>query len=110
MVLLSQLQIFWRLLLVWPWRMTKYVLPDFFESDFNFSIESTIVRSPSAVVQIGSGVPQYRSRENAQSLTSRSHSPNRPSRICDGSQLMPSFSDTSVSRSFDIATYQLSRA
>src|SRR3989339_2111401 len=36
--------------------------------------------------QTGKGVPQYRSREKAQSFTSRNHSPNRPSLMFSGSQ------------------------
>ena len=42
--------------------------------------------------QIGSGVPQNRSRESAQSLFSSSQLPNRPSPTSGGTQLICLFS------------------
>ena len=45
----------------------------------NSSIEPTHFICPSSLRHTGRGVPQYRSREIAQSLTFLSHSPNRPS-------------------------------
>src|SRR3989344_2410449 len=91
--------------------MTKYRLPEFTALFRKVFIESTTrVSEPSAVCQTGRGVPQYLSREMAQSFTSESHSPNRPSRIYSGSQLIFLFSFMSLSRSSDMRIYQESRA
>ena len=57
--------------------------------------------------QIGSGVPQKRSRESAQSTLFASHSPNRPSRMYPGCQSTVALA---AMRSFfrvDVAMYQL---
>ena len=40
----------------------------------------------SSLIQMGSGVPQKRSRESAQSTFVRRNSPKRPSLMCAGSQ------------------------
>src|SRR3989344_77963 len=96
--------------------MTKYLLPDFLVYFFKLSKESTTILSPPACAdrsldcQIGNGVPQYLSREIAQSLMPSNHSPKRPSRIWAGSQLIVLFSLTITSRSLDIAMYHESRA
>src|ERR1700759_1929817 len=47
--------------------------------------------------QTGSGVPQYRVRDSAQSTLLRSHSPYRPFLIAGGCQLVFSFSASSLS-------------
>src|SRR3989344_38368 len=63
-----------------PWRITRYALPLFFTRSFKSSTEPmTTCSDPSLFSQMGSGVPQYRSREIAQSLAPESHSPNLPS-------------------------------
>ncbi len=43
---------------------------------------------PSSVLQIGSGIPQYRERERFQSLALESQFPNLPSPVAFGFQLM----------------------
>ena len=57
--------------------------------------------------QTGSGVPQNRSRERAQSTFLASHSPIRPSRMCSGCQPMVWFSATSSDFRSEVFTYQL---
>jgi hypothetical protein len=59
------------------------------------------------VRQMGSGVPQNRSRDNAQSTLLASHSPNRPSRMCSGCQSMPRFAAIISCLRVEVATYQL---
>ena len=55
----------------------------------------------------GSGVPQYRSRDRAQSTLLASHSPIRPSRMCSGCQPMVWFWATSSALRSEVRTYQL---
>ena len=59
--------------------------------------EPAQVACPDGHSQIGSGVPQYRVRESAQSTLLRSHSPYRPSLIVGGCQFVFSFSASSRS-------------
>ena len=56
--------------------------------------------------QMGMGVPQYRSREMAQSTLLRSHSPNRPSLMYSGYQLILPLPSTSWSFRADVRMYQ----
>src|SRR6185295_9452490 len=78
-----------------PCLMTQYLFLGFFAIS---ATDPTTFFSPHFEhVQIGRGVPQYLSREIAQSLTSRSHSPNLPSLMYSGSQFIFSFSLTSLS-------------
>src|SRR5580698_8456338 len=56
--------------------------------------------------QTGSGVPQYRVRDRAQSTLLRSHSPYRPSLIVGGCQLVFSFSASSSSLIRVVLMYQ----
>src|SRR3989338_5748955 len=96
-----------------PWRITKYLLPDFFVFFFNSSkLPITCFLLHLLHSQTGNGVPQYRSREIAQSFTSLSHSPKRPSPMCEGSQFIFLFSAINFSFIFwsDILKYQESRA
>jgi hypothetical protein len=62
------------------------------------------VSCPWAQRQTGSGVPQYRSRERAQSTLPSSHLPKRPYLMCSGCQPMPSFSRSRSSRRADVRT------
>ena len=72
--------------------------------------EPTGVWWPFAQRQIGSGVPQYRSRESAQSTLFSSQFPYRPSRMCSGTHTTDAF--TSSKRCFTavVRTYQAGRA
>src|ERR1035437_605477 len=109
----SELIIFFTLLSDSPCRMTKYLLPDFFVFSFKYAmLPITSIFLQESQTQTGSGVPQYRSREIAQSFISRSHSPKRPSLICAGSQFISLFSAIIFSFTFlsDIRIYQESRA
>src|SRR5713226_8596735 len=54
----------------------------------------------------GSGVPQYRVRDNAQSTLLRSHSPYRPCLMVGGCQLVFSFSASSSSLTAVVRMYQ----
>src|ERR1700722_472795 len=56
--------------------------------------------------QSGSGVPQYRVRDSAQSTLLRSHSPYRPCLIVGGCQLVFSFSASSCCLTAVVFTYQ----
>ncbi len=62
---------------------------------------------PSPHRQTGSGVPQYRSRDRAQSTLLASHSPIRPSRMCSGCQPMVWFWATSSALRSEVRMYQL---
>ena len=53
---------------------------------------TTICDASRSLTQIGSGVPQYRSRDNAQSTLLSSHSPKRPLPVSGGCQAMPALS------------------
>ena len=55
---------------------------------------------------MGIGVPQYRSREIAQSTLLRSHSPKRPSRKWPGYQLISRFRATMSSLCAVVRMYQ----
>ena len=61
--------------------------------------------SHSPQTQSGSGVPQYRSREIAQSTLPASHSPKRPSWMWPGTQWICSFSATIESRTAVVRKY-----
>ncbi len=56
--------------------------------------------------QMGRGVPQYRSREMAQSTLLRNHSPNLPCWMCSGCQLMSPLSATISSLYSVVRMYQ----
>ena len=56
--------------------------------------------------QKGIGVPQYRSREMAQSCTFRSHSPNRPHLMWPGYQFTLSLLSSRVSLIAVVLMYQ----
>src|SRR6266487_496395 len=58
--------------------------------------EPTQVRCDSGHSHRGSGVPQYRVRDSAQSTLFRSHSPYRPYLTVAGYQLVRSFSSSSL--------------
>ena len=58
----------------------------------------------------GSGVPQYRDRDSAQSTLLRSHSPYRPHLIVSGYQLVFSFSASSCSLIAVVRMYQAGSA
>jgi hypothetical protein len=64
------------------------------------------VRWPSGQRQIGSGVPQYRCRESAQSTLLFSQSPYRPCLTVSGCQEVRSFSRSIASRTAVVRTYQ----
>ncbi len=72
--------------------------------------EPTHVRCPSAHRQIGSGVPQYRLRDSAQSTLLASQSPYRPVLMPDGCQSVRSFSASSCSAIAVVRMYQLGSA
>src|SRR3954451_17586537 len=55
--------------------------------------------------QIGSGVPQYRLRDSAQSMLFCSQSPYRPHLMVSGNQLVASFSRSSASLTCVVRTY-----
>ena len=55
--------------------------------------------------QTGSGVPQNRSRDRAQSTLFSSHSPKRPSRMWPGCQSIPWFSSIMRGATCDVAMY-----
>ena len=59
---------------------------------------------------MGSGVPQKRSRERAQSLFSSSQLPNRPSPISGGTQVICLFSSIIRFAYFVVLMYHESRA
>ena len=63
------------------------------------------MKSPSPSVHTGSGVPQKRSRESAQSTLLASQFPNLPSRMFCGTQLMVRLSSTMRSRMRLVAMY-----
>src|SRR3989344_1406814 len=86
---ISELTIFFTLFSASPWRITKYVLPDFFVYFFNSSREPMAVTFPLASFQIGKGLAQKRWREIDQSRAPRSHLPKRPSFICAGNHVIP---------------------
>src|SRR5688572_33271045 len=65
-------------------------LPAFWASSVNAPTASTCFELASHI-HTGSGVPQYRSREIAQSTLFLSHSPNRPERISGGCHSTNSF-------------------
>jgi hypothetical protein len=67
-------------------------------SEDSSASEPTQVRCPDAQVQTGSGVPQYRLRDRAQSTLLRSQSPYRPCLMVGGCQLVCSFWASSSSR------------
>ena len=64
------------------------------------------MKSPSPSVHTGSGVPQKRSRESAQSTLFASQFPKRPSRIVSGTQRMVRFNATMRSRNRLVSMYQ----
>ena len=64
------------------------------------------MKSPSPSVHTGSGVPQKRSRDSAQSTLLASQFPNLPSRMVSGTQLMVRFSSTIRSRIRLVSMYQ----
>ena len=64
--------------------------------------EPTHVSWPSVQRQMGSGVPQYRSRDRAQSTLFSSQLPKRPCLMCSGCQPIRSFSRSSASRRSDV--------
>ena len=72
--------------------------------------EPTAVSCIAAHRQIGSGVPQYRSRESAQSTLFSSQLPYRPCWMCSGYQLTPSFTSSRRSLTAVVRTYQDVRA
>ena len=59
--------------------------------------EPTQVTCSSGHTHSGSGVPQYRVRDSAQSTLLRSHSPYRPSLTVAGYQFVRSFCSSSLS-------------
>ncbi len=61
--------------------------------------------SPASLRHTGSGVPQYRSREIAQSTLFSSHLPMRPCLMCSGYQSTDSFVASRRSRSDEVAMY-----
>ena len=65
---------------------------------------------PAAQRQIGRGVPQYRSRDSAQSTLFSSQLPYRPCLMWSGNQLTPSFTASSRSFTSVVRTYQEVRA
>src|SRR3954470_19783819 len=76
-------------------------------SDSSVSEPTTTMREGSASLrQIGSGVPQYRSRDSAQSTLLRSQSPYRPHWIVSGCQEVFSFSASSWSLIWLVRMYQ----
>ena len=68
--------------------------------------EPAHVSCPDGHSHTGSGVPQYRVRDSAQSTLLRSHSPYRPSLIVGGCQLVFSFSASSWSFTCVVLMYQ----
>ena len=68
------------------------------------------IASPSGLRQIGSGVPQKRLREMAQSRAFSSHLPNRPSRRCSGTQEVALLASTSCSLIASTFTNQVDTA
>src|SRR3989344_3131786 len=72
-----------------PWRITKYLFPDFFVFSFNSLIDpitSTLLQSPH--FQIGNGDAQYRLREIVQSGAFSIVFKKRPCFKCPGNQLI----------------------
>ncbi len=57
--------------------------------------------------QTGMGAPQNRLREIAQSRAPSSHLPKRPSRMCDGTQLICWFAASMRSLNFVTAMYHV---
>ena len=72
--------------------------------------EPTHVVWPFSHSHSGSGVPQYRVRDSAQSTLLRSHSPYRPCLMFGGNQLVRSFSASSWSLTAVVRMYQDGRA
>jgi hypothetical protein len=62
---------------------------------------------PSSQRQMGSGVPQNRSRDSAQSTLLANHSPIRPSRMCSGCQPMVWFWAINSALCSEVRMYQL---
>ena len=72
-------------------------------------IEPTQILSPvSSLIQIGSGVPQYRFLEIAQSIAPSNHFPMRPLLRCPGTQFISALASRSCSLNSSTFTYQLS--
>src|SRR5207247_10063140 len=65
---------------------------------------------PVGQIQIGSGVPQYLSRESDQSTLFASQSPYRPCLMCSGYQLTVSFAAKSSSLNWVVLMYHAARA
>src|SRR3989344_739018 len=83
----SAFKIFFTFCSASPCRIMKYVLPDVIARNVSSAMEPTVSHFSHLVQRhTGKGVPQYRSRENAQSFFSLSHPPNRPSCKCSGCQ------------------------
>src|SRR3972149_11119856 len=93
---------FFTLNIVCPCRIIKYRLRSCERSPNSTTLPTASPCPHVSHRHIGNGVPQYRSRENAQSFTCESHSPKRPSFICSGTQLTFLFRFTSSSFSDDI--------
>src|SRR3989344_9512384 len=86
---MSPLTMFFTLLSASPCLITKYLFPEVTARFRSSSIEPTASHfAHLSHLQTGKGVPQNRSRENAQFFFSFSHSPIRPSLICEGSQFI----------------------
>src|SRR5208283_3401677 len=78
---------------------------------FNSSTLPTHFRCPHfSHTQIGSGVPQYRSRDSAQSLFSSSQLPKRPEPVSAGIQLICLFNSIILGAYFVVLMYHDSRA
>ena len=75
-------------------------------SSLSSASEPAQVRWFSPHSQIGSGVPQYRVRDSAQSTLLRSHSPYRPCLMVGGCQLVRSFSASNWSLIWVVRMYQ----
>ena len=75
-------------------------------SSDNSAREPTAVRWSASQRQMGSGVPQYRERESAQSMLLRSQSPYRPHWIVCGYQFVASFCANNSSLIAVVRMYQ----
>ena len=64
----------------------------------------------SSQIQIGTGVPQYRLRENCQSMLFSSQSPIRPALMCPGTQFVAALLAMSSPLRSVVRMYQASRA
>src|SRR3989344_6173259 len=73
-----------------PWRKRVYVFWEKFCPRSSLREPITSVLLHFLHCHTGKGVPQYRSLENAQSLSSFNHSPMLPFLICEGIQFMES--------------------